>query len=129
LVSLRSFSRDLLQQLLGNGLIDQAFTVSVDPLISNDSTPRLQTEALDVGQDLEVSIFSSPIIFISDQGSIQLYLDSKLTPETSLDDARASLQRVWRDAGSHATFAEVVRKVWTSVVIIRIGVDDLSSVF
>jgi mediator of RNA polymerase II transcription subunit 5 len=129
LVSLRSFSRDLLQQLLGNGLIDQAFTVSVDPLISNDSTPRLQTEALDVGQDLEVSIFSSPIIFISDQGSIQLYLDSKLTPETSLDDARASLQRVWRDAGSHATFAEVVRKVWTSVVIIRIGADDLSSVF
>jgi mediator of RNA polymerase II transcription subunit 5 len=65
-VSLRSFSRDLLQQLLANGLIDQAFAISVDPLIANDSTPRLQTEALDVGHDLAVRIFSSPAIYITD---------------------------------------------------------------
>lgn len=56
--SFRSFSRDLLQQLLANGLIDQAFAVSIDPLISNDSAPKLQTEAHDIGHDLEVKIFS-----------------------------------------------------------------------
>lgn len=56
--------------------------------------------------------FSALVVFITDERSGQSYLDSKLSPDTSLEDARTSLQRVWRDAGSHPTFADVVRKVW-----------------
>jgi len=53
--------------------------------------------------------------------TIQAYLDSKMTPETTSDDFGAFIDRVVRDPRSHADFAEVVRKVsarfhWQSTV-------------
>jgi mediator of RNA polymerase II transcription subunit 5 len=41
----------------------------------------------------------------------QSYLESKLTAETSLDDAKALLERICRDPGCHAAFAGVIHKV------------------
>lgn len=34
-----------------------------------------------------------------------------MTTEANTDDAKALLERVCRDPGSHAAFAEVIRKV------------------
>lgn len=51
----RSFARDLLQQFLIVDLIDQRFAVGLDPMISNDTTPRVQGEAAETGSPLDVS--------------------------------------------------------------------------
>lgn len=48
-----------MQQLYTVGLIDQAFAVTVDPTLANDSGTRLQTEAFEHNCTLEVSQPSS----------------------------------------------------------------------
>jgi mediator of RNA polymerase II transcription subunit 5 len=97
-----------------NNLIDHAFAVTVDPMISNETTPRLRMEAQDSGTDLEVPSVSNIAILVIDNESEQSYLESKLTAETSLDDAKVLLERICRDPGCHAAFAEVVHKVCQS---------------
>lgn len=46
--------RDFLRQLLFSGLLDQTFVLAMDPTFSNDTTLYLQSEAQDVGVDLDV---------------------------------------------------------------------------
>lgn len=57
--SLGSFVRDLIQQLCAVGLIDQAFAVTADPTLANDSGTRLQAEASEHNCTLEVRQSSS----------------------------------------------------------------------
>jgi hypothetical protein len=54
------FSRAVLQQYLAAGLVDRAFAISIDPQIANDNYVPLQSEALEIGLDLEVA----PVFFI-----------------------------------------------------------------
>lgn len=51
----RSFTREFLQHLLANGLIDHTFAVTMDRVISNENTSRLRLEAQEAGMDLEVA--------------------------------------------------------------------------
>ena len=46
-----------------------------------------------------------------DNESGQPYLESKFTVETSSDDAKVLLERICRDPGCHAAFADVILKV------------------
>ncbi|KAJ6519904.1 hypothetical protein C8R45DRAFT_40218 [Mycena sanguinolenta] len=81
--------RDFLRQLLLSGLLDQSFVLAMDPTFSNDTTVYLQSEAQDVGLDLDA------------------YINSKLTPDTDFDDVRLWIERIWNDSNSHKTFTEV----------------------
>jgi hypothetical protein len=54
--------------------------------------------------------------FFSDNNSfahrvIQSYIESKITPDISVEDLQPWIDRVWRDAGSHSAFADVVLRV------------------
>ncbi|KAF8898666.1 hypothetical protein BD779DRAFT_1607403 [Infundibulicybe gibba] len=89
--------RDLLQQLINVELIDTPFAVELDPLISNESIPRLHTEAQEAGVDFES------------------YMDSKLSPEITSDDFRIWMDRVERDLTSHDMFSQVILKKITSL--------------
>jgi mediator of RNA polymerase II transcription subunit 5 len=51
----RSFIREFIQQLLAVGIIEHAFAVTIDPMMMNDYTSRLQTEAFEHGCSIEVS--------------------------------------------------------------------------
>jgi hypothetical protein len=42
------------------GLVDRAFAISIDPQIANDNYVPLQSEALEIGLDLEVV----PVFFL-----------------------------------------------------------------
>ncbi|KAF9242868.1 hypothetical protein BU15DRAFT_86664 [Melanogaster broomeanus] len=94
--SQRSFVRDLMQHLHMTGLIDQAFATTIDPTIINDAGTRLQAEAFEHNSTLEH------------------YLESKLTMESSEEDTQALLKRISQEPGTHHFFAEVVRKHFTS---------------
>jgi hypothetical protein len=50
----RVLHRDFLRQLLLCGLLDQTFVLAMDPTFSNDTTVYLQSEAQDVGVELDV---------------------------------------------------------------------------
>ncbi|KAH0838360.1 mediator complex subunit Med5-domain-containing protein [Lanmaoa asiatica] len=91
-----SFVRELIQQLYTVRLIDQAFAVTADPTLANDSGTRLQAEALEHNCTLES------------------YLESRLTMELSEEDTRTLLHRIRLEPGSHHFFAQVVRKRFTS---------------
>ncbi|KAJ6604728.1 mediator complex subunit Med5-domain-containing protein [Mycena vulgaris] len=94
----RVLGRDFLRQLLLSGLLDQTFVLAMDPTFANDPTVYLQSEAQDVGVDLDA------------------YLNSKLSPDMDFDDVRTWIDRIWNDSGSHKTFAEVaLRRFKTSV--------------
>ncbi|KAJ6575197.1 mediator complex subunit Med5-domain-containing protein [Mycena capillaripes] len=93
----RLLPRDFLRQLLLSGLLDQTFVVAMDPTFSNDTTVYLQSEAQDVGVELDS------------------YLNSKLSPDLDFDDIRLGIERIWNDSSSHKTFAEVaLRRFKTS---------------
>ena len=49
-----SFARELIQQLYAVGLVEQAFAVTADPTLANDSGTRLQAEAFEHNCTLEV---------------------------------------------------------------------------
>ncbi|KAF7347766.1 Mediator of RNA polymerase II transcription subunit 5 [Mycena venus] len=85
----RLLPRDFLRQLLLSGLLDQTFVLALDPTFSNDTTVYLQSEAQDVGVELDA------------------YLNSKLTPDMDFDDVRLCIERIWNDSSSHKTFTEV----------------------
>jgi len=55
----RSFIREFIQQLLAVGVIEHAFAVTMDPMMINDSTSRLQTEAFEHGYSIEVNYHTS----------------------------------------------------------------------
>lgn len=105
-----SFVRDLLQQLYAVGLVDQAFAVTADPTLANDSGTRLQAEASEHNCTLEVRV-SSPVQSITRYQILQSYLESRLTMELSEEDTQTLLHRIRLEPGSHHFFAQVVRKV------------------
>ncbi|KIJ21680.1 hypothetical protein PAXINDRAFT_105041 [Paxillus involutus ATCC 200175] len=92
----RSFVQELMQQLHMVGLIDQTFATAMDPTISRDTGMRLHAEAFEHNCTLES------------------YLESRLTIESSQEDTQSLLNRIRQEPGSHHFFAEVVRKRFTS---------------
>ncbi|KAG1755207.1 mediator complex subunit Med5-domain-containing protein [Suillus paluster] len=94
--SQRSLIREFVQQLLAVGIIEYAFAVTMDPMMVNDPTARLQTEAFEHGCSIEV------------------YLDSKLTLDASPEDTLLLLEKIRQEPGSHHCFADVVQKRFTS---------------
>ena len=44
-------------------------------------------------------------------GLTQSYIESKITPDVSVEDLQPWINRVWRDAGSHSAFADVALRV------------------
>ncbi|KAJ7254033.1 hypothetical protein B0H12DRAFT_1115644, partial [Mycena haematopus] len=85
----RLLPRDFLRQLLHSSLLDQSFVLAMDPTFSNDTTVYLQSEAQDVGLELDA------------------YINSKLTPDMDFDDVRLWIERIWNDSSSHKTFTDV----------------------
>ncbi|KAJ7597113.1 hypothetical protein C8J56DRAFT_851082 [Mycena floridula] len=104
----RSLWRDLIQQLLSTALIDQRFALAIDPMIANDSVFRMQSEAQDHG--------------FTDLAS---YMESKLAPESNVDDHRNWLDRVCSDPHCHFFFANAVLKLFTSFAM-SLDVSSLS---
>ncbi|KAG1783872.1 mediator complex subunit Med5-domain-containing protein [Suillus placidus] len=92
----RSLIREFIQQLLAVGIIEYAFAVSMDPMMVNDPRTRLQSEAFDHGC------------------SIETYLDSRLTLDSSPEDTLLLLEKIRQEPGSHHCFAAVVQKRFTS---------------
>ncbi|KAG2366610.1 mediator complex subunit Med5-domain-containing protein [Suillus spraguei] len=92
----RSLIREFIQQLLAVGIIEYTFAVSMDPMMANDPRTRLQSEAFDHGC------------------SIETYLDSKLTSDSSPEDTLLLLEKIRQEPGSHHCFAAVVQKRFTS---------------
>ncbi|KAJ7110136.1 hypothetical protein C8R44DRAFT_274021 [Mycena epipterygia] len=93
----RVLARDFLRQLLLSGLLDQTFVLAMDSTFANDTTVYLQSEAHDVGADLDT------------------YLNSKLSPDMDFDDVRLWIERIWHDSSSHSAFAAVaLRRFKTS---------------
>ncbi|KAF8843987.1 hypothetical protein BDN67DRAFT_1066405 [Paxillus ammoniavirescens] len=92
----RSFVQELMQQLHMVGLIDQTFATTMNPTISRDTGMRLHAEAFEHNCTLES------------------YLESRLTIESSEEDMQSLLNRIRQEPGSHHFFAEVVRKRFTS---------------
>ncbi|KAL4071001.1 mediator complex subunit Med5-domain-containing protein [Scleroderma citrinum] len=90
------FIRQLMQQLRAVDLVDQQFSITMDPALANDSLSRLQVEAAEHGYSLEN------------------YLESKLTAESSEEETPALLDRVCHEPGSHYFFAMVVRKCFST---------------
>ena len=41
----------------------------------------------------------------------QSYIESKVTPDFSVEDLQPWIDRVWRDTGSHSAFADVALRV------------------
>ncbi|OBZ79167.1 Mediator of RNA polymerase II transcription subunit 5 [Grifola frondosa] len=93
-----SFTSELLYQLLTTGLIDASFSATLNTTL-NDFHPRLLLDAQDAGLELPTT---------------QAYFEAKLSADASLEDMEALLQKAWRDPCSHAAFAEVVMKRFTS---------------
>ncbi|CAA7266513.1 unnamed protein product [Cyclocybe aegerita] len=95
----RSFSREFLQQLLKHGLVTPALAAQLDPLASNDGPPKWHAEAHDMGLELSA------------------YLETKLMQDQDITDAQIWVERTWKDPGSHAVFANVMLKRFSSLSI------------
>ncbi|KAF8622908.1 hypothetical protein AX15_006669 [Amanita polypyramis BW_CC] len=93
----QSFTRDLLLQLVACELISMTFAAEKDPGISKDSVPRLHVDSQDNGIELEV------------------FIESKLTPDVSIADFHVWIQRISKDVLSHSVFALVVHKRFYSL--------------
>ncbi|KII93232.1 hypothetical protein PLICRDRAFT_121648 [Plicaturopsis crispa FD-325 SS-3] len=108
----RSFLREFTLQLLTVGLLDavQTLAVGVDP--NADTASRLVTEAQAHGAEI---------------GDEQAYLDMKLGPETSIDDAHGLLEKVWREPGLHAGFSTVVQKRFVALTA-ALDVESMSHI-
>lgn len=92
----KPFLGQLMQQLRVAELIDQQFVVTMDPTLANESMSRLQSEAAEHNCTLEN------------------YLESKLTAESSEVDLQAVLDRIRGEPGSHHFFAAAVRRCLTA---------------
>ncbi|KAJ3503158.1 hypothetical protein NLJ89_g8558 [Agrocybe chaxingu] len=95
----RSFSREFLQQLLKQGLVTPALAAQLDPQASNDGPPKWHAEAHDMGLELSA------------------YLETKLMQDQDISDAQVWVERIWKDPGSHAVFANVMLKRFSSLTI------------
>jgi hypothetical protein len=54
---LSPFSRDMLLQLVSTGLMDQRFALSLDPMMMNDTFPRISADAVEESTTMEVLHF------------------------------------------------------------------------
>ncbi|KAF8735483.1 hypothetical protein AX14_001979 [Amanita brunnescens Koide BX004] len=93
----QSFTRDLLLQLITCGLISMTFAMEKDPGISKDSIPRLRNDSQETGVEVEI------------------FIESKLSPDISVADFRVWMERISKDVLCHAVFAFVVHKRFTSL--------------
>jgi mediator of RNA polymerase II transcription subunit 5 len=69
---------------------------------------KLSSDTHDTSMDFSVS---GLVCLLSLTEYRQLYLESRLTPDMARNDAQSWLDRIWRDAGTHTTFANFVLKV------------------
>lgn len=88
----KSFLSQLMQQLRVVDLVDQQFIITVDPTPANEPMPRLQSEAAE------------------HNCTIENYLESKLTAESSEVDSKVLFDRIGSEPGSHHFFAAAVRR-------------------
>ncbi|KAH9937109.1 mediator complex subunit Med5-domain-containing protein [Fomitopsis serialis] len=92
------FALEFLHQLVATDVVDASFAATINPTLSNSFTPRITTEARDAGVD------------------VASYLESKLIIDnTDIEEAVSLAERVCRDACSHAEFAAVVYKRFTTL--------------
>ncbi|KAF9822045.1 hypothetical protein IEO21_00039 [Rhodonia placenta] len=87
---------EILHQLVSVGLMEISTGATLYPALFSDFHPRLPMEAQEAGMDLVP------------------YIESKLVAESNIDDAIAFVDRCCRDPCSHAAFAKVVEKRFTS---------------
>ncbi|KAI6162252.1 mediator complex subunit Med5-domain-containing protein [Pisolithus thermaeus] len=92
----KPFLSQLLHQLRAVELVDQQFVITMDPTLASESMSRLQSEAAEHNCTLEN------------------YLDSKLTAESSDVDSQALFDRIRSEPGSHHFFAAAVRRCLTA---------------
>jgi hypothetical protein len=83
----------------------------MDPMIFNDNSGRLQSEALESGLDLDVNTLKLSFVPRTDLQVLKTFLDSKLMLDTSMEYANGLIERILAEPGSHPDFAEVIRKV------------------
>ncbi|KAF4623014.1 hypothetical protein D9613_001873 [Agrocybe pediades] len=96
--SARSFSREFLQQLIKHGLLTQQAASQLDPMVSNESLPKWHVEAQDSGLELSA------------------YIEAKIMQDSGNDnEVRVWVDRIWRDASSHQTFANLVHKRFSTL--------------
>jgi len=103
----RPLLRELLEQCMLVGLIDHAFAMSLDSSVTGEFASKAYIEAQESGT------------------SFEMYLDMKVAPDTSFEDALSFLNRVRTDFGCHAELAQVIHKRFTSLVILQ-DVESLS---
>ncbi|KAI0080109.1 hypothetical protein K474DRAFT_395481 [Panus rudis PR-1116 ss-1] len=87
-----TFLCELLDQLLEAGLVEHSFVATKFPSHPNEVHSRLRSAAQDAGVELES------------------YLESKLLPESDLDDNLKQIRKITRDPCSHFSFSELIRK-------------------
>ncbi|KAI6132767.1 mediator complex subunit Med5-domain-containing protein [Pisolithus croceorrhizus] len=90
----KPFLSQLMQQLRVVELVDQQFVITMDPTLTTESMSRLQSEAAEHNCTLEN------------------YLESRLTAESSEVDSQVLFDRIRSEPGSHHFFAAAVRRVW-----------------
>ncbi|KAK0465088.1 mediator complex subunit Med5-domain-containing protein [Desarmillaria tabescens] len=86
------FSRELLRQLVDTGLLDDRNALGVDPTVLEKSLLPLHAEAQNTGFD------------------IRSYIDCKLTPDLTIEEAHTLFDRICKEAASHSAFSIVIMK-------------------
>lgn len=92
----KPFLSQLMQQLRVVELVDQQFVITMDPTLTTESMSRLQSEAAEHNCTLEN------------------YLESRLTAESSEVDSQVLFDRIRSEPGSHHFFAAAVRRCLTA---------------
>lgn len=111
----RPFFPTFVKAFADNGSLDGEFVQRVEPDIAKVPPPSLKVEATENGQDVSVSdtLFVNnwihPLIGVS-----QAYIDSKLSAETSFDDALAFLERTMDDVTNHTLISVAIKNVGVS---------------
>ncbi|KAI0734538.1 hypothetical protein C8Q72DRAFT_770738 [Fomitopsis betulina] len=92
------FALEFLHQLVATDIVDASFAATINPTQSIGFIPRITTEAREAGLD------------------VVPYLESKLVMDSNnIEEAILLAERVCKDPCSHADFAAVVRKRFTSL--------------
>ncbi|KAK2461858.1 hypothetical protein APHAL10511_006321 [Amanita phalloides] len=110
----QSFTRDLLLQLVACGLISTTFAAEKDPGVAKDTVPRLRVDSQDSGLDLEVRI-PTEHSWVVTHHQMEVFIESRLSLDVSVADVRVWMERISKDVLSHATFAYVTHKRFTSL--------------
>lgn len=93
-----SFAREFMQQFVKLELIDKTLAAQLDTSISQENISKLSSDTHDASMDFS------------------FFIESRLTPDMAMNDAQSWLDRIWRDAGSHTTFANFVLKKFVTAV-------------